>query len=236
MCPQASGDIARVTLAIATVAGGLALKILYEAGRRRAPGSHLLRPAGAAPPSPAQPPPPPPPPYFPLVLITPSSVQPAPGAQRGQRASPWQLEHSRAPRGNSLGAPCPGCPLRSAVSFCLPGRRRRRRREEEEQKEVEEEEDVVWSRLGGGAAAAAAAEAAAAAASGKGEAGAIGTWKTQSVGDPARQASFQLHGQSVETADVPSVRHLLLPPVSASQAVSGSSAPHGPSQSQHHQQ
>lgn len=80
-----------------------------------------------------------------------------------------------------------------------------------------EEEDVVWSRLGGGAAAAAAAEAAAAAASGKGEAGEIGSWKPQSVGDPAQQASFQLHGQSVETADVPSVRHLLLPPVSASQ-------------------
>lgn len=78
------------------------------------------------------------------------------------------------------------------------------------------EEDVVWSRLGGGAAAAAAAEAAAAA-SGKGEAREIGTWKIQSVGDPAQQASFQLHGQSVETADVPSVRHLLLPPVSASQ-------------------
>lgn len=94
-----------------------------------------------------------------------------------------------------------------------------KKEEEEEQKEEEEveEEDVVWSWLGGGAVAAAAAEAAAAAASGKGEAGEIGTWKTQSVGDPARQASFQLHGQSVETTDVPSVRHLLLPPVSASQ-------------------
>lgn len=33
----------------------------------------------------------------------------------------------------------------------------------------------------------------------------------------SRQAPFQLHGQSVETADVPSVRHLLLPPVSSSE-------------------
>lgn len=51
------------------------------------------------------------------------------GAERsGQRASPWQPRSSRAPGGNSLGAPCSGCPLRSAVSFSLPGRRRRRRR------------------------------------------------------------------------------------------------------------
>lgn len=82
----------------------------------------------------------------------------------------------------------------------------------EEEKKKEEEEDVL-SRLGGGAAAAAAA----AAAAGKGEAGEIETWKPQSARDPAPQASFQLHGQSVETADVPSVRHLLLPPISSSQ-------------------
>lgn len=97
--------------------------------------------------------------------------------------------------------------------------------------EEKEEEEDVWSRLGGGAAAAAAA-----AAAGKGEAGDIETWKPQSARDPAQQAPFQLHGQSVETADVPSVRHLLLPPVSSSEAVSGPSAPHGPSQPQHHQQ
>ncbi|KFO22434.1 hypothetical protein H920_16130 [Fukomys damarensis] len=94
-------------------------------------------------------------------------------------------------------------------------------KKEEVEKEVEEgdeeeEDDDVWSRLGGGAA----ATAAAAAASGKGEAGETETWKPQSVRDPARQAPFQLHGQSVETADVPSVRHLLLPPVSASEGFS----------------
>lgn len=49
-------------------------------------------------------------------------------AERGQRTSSWQPRSTRAPGGNSLGAPCPGCPLRSAVSFSLPGRRRRRRR------------------------------------------------------------------------------------------------------------
>lgn len=77
--------------------------------------------------------------------------------------------------------------------------------------EKKEEEEDVLSRLGGGAAAAAAA------AAGKGEAGEIETWKPQSARDPAPQAPFQLHGQSVETADVPSVRHLLLPPVSSSE-------------------
>lgn len=76
----------------------------------------------------------------------------------------------------------------------------------------EEKEEDFWSRRGGGAAAAAAA-----AAAGKGEAGETATWKPQSARDPARQAPFQLHGQSVETADVPSVRHLLLPPVSSSE-------------------
>lgn len=69
-------------------------------------------------------------------------------------------------------------------------------------------EEGVWSRLGGGAAAAAAA-------AGKGEAEAAETWKPRSARDPARRAPSQLHGQSVETADVPSVRHLLLPAVSA---------------------
>ena len=81
--------------------------------------------------------------------------------------------------------------------------------EEEKEEEEEEEEEDVWSGLGGGAAAAATA--------GKGEAGETETWKPQSTRDPARQAPFQLHGQSVETADVPSVRHLLLPPVSSSE-------------------
>lgn len=83
--------------------------------------------------------------------------------------------------------------------------------EEKKEEEEEKEEEDVWSGLGGGAAAAAAA------AAGKGEAGEIETWKPQSARDPARQAPFQLHGQSVETADVPSVRHLLLPPVSSSE-------------------
>ncbi|XP_076409828.1 uncharacterized protein LOC143269080 [Peromyscus maniculatus bairdii] len=54
------GETARLILAIATVEKGPVLKILYEAGRRRAPGSHRLGPAGSAPPSPAQQPPPPP--------------------------------------------------------------------------------------------------------------------------------------------------------------------------------
>lgn len=103
--------------------------------------------------------------------------------------------------------------------------------EKKEEEERKEEEEDVWSGLGGGAAAAAAA-----AAAGKGEAGEIETWKPQSARDPARQAPFQLHGQSVETADVPSVRHLLLPPVSSSEAVPGPSAPDGPPQPQHHQQ
>ncbi|KAJ8784285.1 hypothetical protein J1605_008436 [Eschrichtius robustus] len=85
------------------------------------------------------------------------------------------------------------------------------KQEEEEKEEEEEEEEDVWSGLGGGAAAAATA--------GKGEAGETETWKPQSTRDPARQAPFQLHGQSVETADVPSVRHLLLPPVSSSEAL-----------------
>lgn len=44
------GATAKVVLAIATLEGGLVLKILYKAGRRRAPGSHLLGPAAAAPP------------------------------------------------------------------------------------------------------------------------------------------------------------------------------------------
>lgn len=46
------GATAKVVLAIATLEGGLILKILYKAGRGRAPGSHLYRPAAAAPPSP----------------------------------------------------------------------------------------------------------------------------------------------------------------------------------------
>lgn len=46
------GATAQVVLAIATLEGRLALKILYKAGRRRAPRSHLRDPAAAAPPSP----------------------------------------------------------------------------------------------------------------------------------------------------------------------------------------
>lgn len=58
------GATAKVVLAIATLEGGLALKILYKARRRRAPRSHLSGPAAAAAPlSPTQPlgPPPSPP-------------------------------------------------------------------------------------------------------------------------------------------------------------------------------
>lgn len=84
------GTTTKVVLAVATLEGGLALKILYKARRRRAPRSHLVGPAAAAPPSPTQ---------LPLQPLSPPSPPPPHNAAREaseDRAKP--LERSPAGR------------------------------------------------------------------------------------------------------------------------------------------
>jgi hypothetical protein len=99
------GATAQLVLAVATLEGGLALKILYKARWRRAPRSHVRDPAAAAPPSPTQPPlpPPSPPPPHNATRAPPKiarSHSSAPGLE-----GPDALRHWRRPRHVDCGQP-----------------------------------------------------------------------------------------------------------------------------------
>lgn len=85
------GATAKVVLAIATLEGGLVLKILYKAGRRCAPGSHLICRAAAAPPRPTQlPRPPPSPPATPQCSARASEDRAKP-LEPSRAERPWRL-------------------------------------------------------------------------------------------------------------------------------------------------